>query len=68
MGKFSLLLLHVFKSAIHGNLRTHMLKVYAVSDIETLMVTSRIVLILLFKILFKMSHSLRMGLYKVIRL
>lgn len=45
-----------------------MLKVHAVSDIETLMVTSHIVPILLFKILFKMSHSLRMDLYKVIRL
>lgn len=57
MGKFSLLLLHVFKSAILGNVGTHRLKLHEVSDIETLMVTSRIVLILLFKILFKMSHS-----------
>lgn len=68
MGKFSLLLLHVFKSAILGNVGTHRLKLHAVSDIETLMVTSHIVPILLFKILFKMSHSLRMDLYKVIRL
>lgn len=43
MGKFSLLLLHVFKSAILGNVGTHRLKLHAVSDIETLMVTSHIV-------------------------